>query len=808
MKIVLSFVFGILICCISVAQNPAIRGIVKDKDAGGEIPGILVLLVKGNDTINKTITGIDGDFLFENCPPGRYTLQMVMTGYESATLDGEHISAKEWVVVVEMEEKVQSIKEVEVVAESSGGRGDAANEMATVSARRFSLEETNRYAGSRGDPARMASNYAGVSGTDDSRNDIVVRGNSPTGVLWKVDGIWIPNPSHFAIAGSQGGPVSVLNNKALANSDFYTGAFPAEYGNSISSVFDLKFRNGNNRQYEFTAQVGILGTELTAEGPFSKKSKSSFLIAYRYATFDLFRILGMSPETLKSIIGTSAIPAYQDLNMKLNFPLSSRTTLSFMAIGGASSINTVLSDQTKPESLNLYGDNDRDQLFRTKMGVLGMNLTHQLDENSLLQISLGTGVENQHASHNYFVRHIDSSGTEPVYVYDTLPQPLMRYTFNQVRTGGTVSYTRKISSRHVIKGGISAYHMYIHNVDSSLTPAHDQWLYRWDFKGHTALAEAYFQWKYRISDVMTLISGLHSQYFQLSNSFSPVEPRIGLKWKVAPKHVISLGTGYHSQIQPVYTYVYNVQVGNLSGRFNQKMDMTRSIHVVAGHDMVLNPTTRLKTEVYYQYLMNIPVERDSSAFSMVNVGSGFSRFFPDKLLNTGTARNYGIELTLEKFFSRKLFFLITGTLYNSTYEGSDGITRNTDYNGRYILNGLVGSEFKAGKKGQFTIGAKFTWGGGKRYGLVDTTATIANNELVFLDNQYNEFQFRDYLRFDIKINYRYNANKVTHEIGIDVVNLTNSKNLLALAYTGDPLSPIAERYQLGLMPILYYRLDF
>src|SRR5690606_8202793 len=127
------------------------------------------------------------------------------------------ISGKELVLTVEMEESAEEMEEFVVEGNS---RGEAGNEMATISARRFSVDETNRYAGSRGDPARMASNYAGVQGADDSRNDIVVRGNSPLGVLWRVEGVDIPNPNHFAIAGSQGGPVTILNNKMLANSDF------------------------------------------------------------------------------------------------------------------------------------------------------------------------------------------------------------------------------------------------------------------------------------------------------------------------------------------------------------------------------------------------------------------------------------------------------------------------------------------------------------------------------------------------------------------------------------------------------------
>jgi hypothetical protein len=792
------------------AQFPAIRGTIADRDARMELIGVRVMLVFGNDTVAQTISDIDGAFRFDDQKPGRYTLSFSLLGFEPVVLDVEHISGRELILQAEMEERVQAIKEVEVKAQAEGVRGDAANEMATVSSRRFSLEETNRYAGSRGDPARMASNYAGVSGTDDSRNDIVVRGNSPLGVLWKVDGLWIPNPNHFAIAGSQGGPVSVLNNKVLANSDFYTGAFPAEFGNSTASVFDLRFRNGNNQKYEFTAQLGFLGTELTAEGPFSKKHKASFLFAYRYATFDLFRLMGMGPETLKKLIGTSAIPAYQDLNMKLNFPLSSKTNLSIFALGGLSKINTVLSTETVPsDELLVFGDNDRDQYLETGMGMVGASLNHQVSDKAFLQAAVGWGAERQFASHDYFVRHVDSTGATPVYVYDTLPQPLMRYTFIQHRISATISYTHKFSARHVLKFGASQHQIFLNNVDSSLNDAHAQWQYRWDYQGMTFLTQAYAQYKYRASERLTLTAGIHSQYFDMSETFSPVEPRIGLRYRAGKRQMLSLGAGLHSQIQPLYLHVYRAEDSNgKSGLFNFQMDMSKSWHVVGGYDVALGQSLRLKTEVYYQHLFNVPVEADASAFSLLNAGSGFSRIFPGRLTNTGTGTNYGLELTVEKFFSRKLFFLVTGTLYNSTYKGSDGITRNTDYNGNYVLNLLAGSEWKTGEKGLISFGGKVTWGGGKRYGLVDTVATEANNELIYLDEGYNTLRFRDYFRLDVKVNYRHNAGKVTHEVGFDLVNLTNQDNLLGLAYTGNPDAPIGERYQLGFLPLFYYKIDF
>ncbi|MCK4699350.1 MAG: prevent-host-death protein, partial [Bacteroidales bacterium] len=198
--------------------------------------------------------------------------------------------------------------------------------------------------------ARMAMNYAGVSGANDQRNDIIIRGNSPSGLLWKLEGVDIGNPNHFAQQGTTGGPVGMLNNHNLRNSDFFTGAFPAQYGNALSGVFDLKLKSGNNEKYEFLGQVGFNGFELGAEGPFSKKNRSSFIANYRYSTLGLMKDLGLD-------IGTGGgIPYYQDIAYKLVFPLK-KGEISFFGLGGTSHIAIKASDQ---EGDNIYTPGDQD----------------------------------------------------------------------------------------------------------------------------------------------------------------------------------------------------------------------------------------------------------------------------------------------------------------------------------------------------------------------------------------------------------------------------------------------------------------
>lgn len=782
-------------------STQTIRGKIIDKESYAPIIGASVLVMGDFETPKGASTDIEGNYRINNVPVGRHKIKITYVGYYEKIIPVIVNSGKELILNIELEESMVNIKEVEIKGDENEG---VKNDMALASVTSFSVEETDRYAGSRGDPARMAANFAGVQGADDSRNDIVVRGNSPLGILWRVEGIDIPNPNHFAIAGSSGGPVSILNNKLMANSDFFTAAFPAEYGNSIAGVFDLKLRNGNNQKHEFSGQFGFLGTELMAEGPLNKENGSSYLIAYRYSTLAIFGGLGIK-------VGTDALPKYQDLSFKLNFPQKKGGTLSLFAISGLSDIDIVFSTEEKPNpDLNIYGENDRDQFFNTGMAVVGATYIKPLKNEAYWKTTIAGAIEEQRATHNYFNRSLTPQG---FYNLDTI-YTILDYRFRQYKTSVSSFINKKLSKQSALKLGINADVFFYDFHDSVLldNQSPPEWNIRWDHDGSAALIQPFVQMKHKFNERFVMNFGLHAQAFTQSQSISLVEPRISMRWNLDEKQTLSSGVGLHSQTQPMYTYFYQIPTGNGDEEIqhNANMDFTKSFHSVIGYSNAISRKTFLKSEVYYQYLYNIPVETTPSSFSMVNQGSGFARFFPDSLENGGTGRNYGIELTVKHNFDKTFFAMLTGALYNSLFTGSDGVERSTDYNGNFAANFLMGKEFKVGKRGALLVGTNVSWAGGRRHGLVDTTASAAAREVIFQDDQYNEFRFRDYFRADLKINYRLNTKKLTHEIGLDLVNVFGIENILAITYAPTPDDPqrITTSNQLGFLPIFFYRIDF
>lgn len=793
-RLLTSLLILLLAPLLSAAQyKQLIKGTITDKESKIPLIGVSVTVID-IEPVMGTVTDDNGSFLLKEVPAGKHTVQLSYLGYNSITLPGVLVtSGKEVVLNVEMEESARKLDEVVI-----SDRRDHINEMALVSAKTFDVQETERYAGSRADPARMASNFAGVVGADDSRNDIIIRGNSPQGVLWRLEDVDIPNPNHFAVSGTSGGPVTILNNKTLANSDFFTGAFPSEYGNSTAGVFDLKMRNGNTDRYEFTGQLGFLGTELAAEGPISRKHKSSFLVTYRYSTLKLF-------EGLNIKIGTNSVPNYQDAAFRFNFPMGKKANLSFFGIGGMSKIDLVVSNlKERPEEL--YGESDRDQYFGTNTGVAGTSFSYIINSSTYSKITIAHTATDVYSTHTKVFRAPDFS-------VDSLKH-ILGYKFV---TNATVAHwyiNKKISNRHTIKGGIINNYYHVNYVDSSrqYPVTQQEWQHRLNYIGGTNLLQAYLQYKFRPTDALTLTAGLHGQYLS-HNASKALEPRLGMKYIANATNIFTLGYGLHSQMQPLYQYFSVMPPGPTTAMHNYYMDFTRSHHTVAGYEHIFSRVLRLRTEAYYQYLYNIPIEtRAGSSFSGLNQGSNFSRLFPEGLVNQGTGYNYGLELTIEKTFSDNYYILFSGSVFDSKAKGNDGIYRNTDYNGRFATNLLTGYEYKLSKNSTLLTGVKITYAGGRLYSPPNVAASNAIGDLVVIDSLRNTLQFKNYFRADLKLGVRINTRRVTHEIALDLVNILNTKNVLSQTYNHDLAMqgsyPFVMQNQLGFLPLFYYRIDF
>ncbi len=762
--------------------SQSISGTVIDEQAAFPLPGVTVMLL-GSDPLIGTSTDIDGRFTLENVPIGRHSIGLSYIGYEDRVLSNLLVSSgKQTVVDVSLEEAVNQLNEVVVTAKNN--KHQAINELATVSARSFTVEEASRFSGTLNDPAKMAANFAGVSSASDARNDIVIRGNSPTGVLWRMEGIDIPSPNHFATFGTTGGPVSMLNINNLKNSDFMTGAFTAEYGNATAGVFDLQLRNGNDKKHEFLGQIGFNGFEFGAEGPLSIGRNSSYIANARYSTLEVINLLGFD-------LGVgAAVPQFKDVTFKVNIPTESFGRFSVFGIGGMSDIAFKGEDSNEND---LYGDSNENSEFESRTGIVGFSHLYFRDKNTYSKLVMAvSGATN--------TGHIDSLSAED-------RSPIPQFGVHTATTKYSLNYkiNRKINARNTISVGLSADHYKIESRDSVFEAGKFNTIT--DFEGNAQLFQSYMHWQHRFSGRLSMVAGFHMSQFYLNGS-KAFEPRLGVKYELNEKASLNFGAGLHSQLQPLPVYFTERESQwGYSYRANEQLDFTRSRHLVLAYDQLISPQLRFKGEVYYQNIKDAAVDSASTSFSMLNAGRDFTLPDNDNLVNGGKGQNYGVELTLEKFFSKNYYFLSTVSLFESTYEGSDGVQRSTAFDGNLVANLLAGKEFSINEKNAITLDTRLTYALGNKYTALDLEASRDLGLEVRQDEFAYEERFPDYFRHDFKIGYRRNGKRITQTFSVDLQNLTNRRNIFLTSYD-NRLQNEKTTYQRGFFPNVEYKVLF
>lgn len=781
-----------------VSQTQTIRGIVVDADAAIPLIGVTVVVVDSDPIIGAS-TDLNGEFVLQNVPVGRQDLLFSYIGYKNQVKPNVFLTAgKEVIVEVKLQESVEVLDEV--VISANGEKQAVNNDLAKVSARTFSLEEVTRYSGGRNDVARLASSFAGVSSPNDSRNDIVVRGNSPTGLLWRIEGIPIANTNHFSTFGTTGGPVSALNTNVLKTSDFITGAFPAEYGNANAAVFDVELRKGNAQTPEYTAQMSAFsGLEFMTEGPINKEKGSSYLASYRYGIASL------------AATGTSATPYYQDLAFKVDLGKTALGNLSFFGMGGTSSID-FLGDDIQED--DLFADPSVDAFVESSLGMVGMKLVSPLSEKAYLKTSLGVSTNRSNYQQDNLIK--SNGETTSKYRATEVEDIETRYTI-------TSTLNKKYSARFSLRSGM-VQELYNVNAltrdrdrridipDDNQDGVPDYFTVSRDLDEWFLLSQYYSQGSYKFSDELSLTAGLHAQYLTYTEDIV-IEPRAAISYQINPVQKVSFAFGQHSQVVPFPVLFLKEPTAN--GNFiptNENLEFMRSNHYIVGYDRTLAENWRLKLEAYYQDLFNIPVEGTFSSYSVINEGADFTFEERGSLLNKGTASNYGIELTLEKFFSQGYYMLLTGSVYESTYKGSDGVKRSTAFNNQIVGNFLAGKEWKIGKtqRNAITFDTKITSSQGNPYTPINLEATIANDgrQVLFEDQAFSQ-RYDDYFRLDVKFGFRLNGKdkKISHQFFVDLQNVLNRENEFVRRYnsvTGE----INSVTQIGFFPDVMYRVQF
>jgi hypothetical protein len=776
---------------MALLAQQTVRGTITDKDSKQAIPFANILLKDSNPPIGTT-SDENGKFTLSDVPIGKQTLVLSFLGYETFTLPNINVTAgKEVVLEINLVESFAALDEVVIVAEKR--KEITVNEFVTVSARSLNPEQANLYAASIGDPARQVQNFAGVTGGgDDLNNEIVIRGNSPNTLLWRLEGVEVPNPNHFTRL--TGGSVSMLSANVLAKTDFFTSAFPAEYGNGIAGVFDLRFRKGNNQKRETTIDVGVLGLGFSTEGYFSKKSKASYLVNYRYSTLGILEKLGLN-------LTDGFNPTFQDLNYNINLPTTKFGTFNLYGLLGKNKSN---SSETEDEDIDGNPSTD--------------NFTNKTESDESTFIT-GLGHRVFIKDQTYLKTNITYSSNDAkkndVFQNSGVVGPLESESFDSKSEAFRLSsfINHKFNSKHTLRSGFTLSHLKEKNTlsftdkndDGTLSTSKDE------INGTANVFQSYVQWKYRMTENFTLNSGLHFLHFGKTNS-SAIEPRLGLNYKLNNVHSLSFGAGLHSRAEQLPLYL--TKDATNTNFLNTNLKLSKALHYVVGYNWRINKNTLFKAEAYYQHLFDIPVDNSGeTGYNAINAQSfDIFEIAETPLTNDGKGRNYGIEFTLERFLNKGFYYLSTLSLYDSKYKVGNGNYLNTRFNGNYVFNLLSGKDFAVGTKGNKTFGinAKFVLAGGQRFTGIDEAASIAGQTEVFSTTPFTE-KVKAYYRFDLGINYQWNKTKTTHNLSLNIQNITSRINTTELDYFFDEVTNrivTIKSEQNGLIPVLKYSLNF
>ena len=760
------------------AQEPTqnIKGRVVDSDTHLPLPGVNVI-IPGSDPLIGTTTNAEGYYILQNVPVGRYSLQFSFVGYEPALFREINVgSAKEVVINVALKEKFRQLNEV--VVKPTFRKDKPLNSMATVSARSFSIEEASRYAGGWNDPSRLAGLFAGVTmaeGIND--NAIVIRGNAPKGILWRVEGVEIPAPNHLNGVNNGGGIETVFSANILDNSDFLTGAFPAEYGNALSGAFDINFRNGNNTRRESSFQIGSQGIDISSEGPLNSRHNSSYLFNYRYSTMGLVGHL---------IANDFGLPAYQDLNFKFFMPTPKTGTFSIWGIGGLSQVSFDPKDDPN-EWTNTFDNNQYDT--GSDIGAVGVSHQITLKHTGYLKSSMA-------ASYDRF--KMESVQMQR----DGTTIPLADHRESNTRLIFNTSLNSRISKHLTGKAGLNITSLqYNLNIKGNTDPETENTLKLISNQsGQTTYARAFTQMKWRVTPNLTFNSGISLSYFDLNHEWIP-EPRVALSWKLSPKISLQMAYGKHSRLEPLRFYETQ---NNRGEALNPDLEVTKAEHYVFSLDYLIQDNLKLKIEPYYQSLFDVPVI-DGTSESLINYT--WDMYFQDPLVNTGTGTNQGVDITLERYLKNGYYYMFTGTLFDSRYKGGDGIERNTSFNRRFVFNLLGGYEWSIRKNNILGINGKISWMGGNRFTPPDQESSRLHEMVILDESKAFEWQESNKIFVDIAFSYRINRKRKAHIFSLQCKNALMQSEMFGWAYDFEK-QKVVEHGITMIYPYFTYRVEF
>lgn len=748
MKFGITTFFFLLFSSGLIAQNGIIYGTVSNNLNNDPLPFVTILLAGTNI---GTITDDLGNYKFEALEPGLYNLEFSFIGFKKKTIfEIQVTNAKPYILNVALEEDISQLETVEIKSTASDK-----TEESPLSLRTIGANEIQRNPGGNRDISKVIQGLPGVTYTPSFRNDIIIRGGAPNENRFYLDGVEVPNINHFATQGSSGGPLGMINVDFIREVEFYSGAFPVNYGNALSSVFSFEQRDGRTDKWGGTFTLGSSDLGITAEGPFSEKSSLLFSARRSYLQF-LFDALGLP-----------FLPAYNDFQLKNKIKFDQKNELTIIGLGAIDVFELNLEDDTSAFQQYVLGNLPIQSQWNYVIG----GVYKHYRENGYATVVLSRNMLNNNA-----YKYLNNDETsESNLIFD--------YTSREAENKFRYEETTNIKGWR-LKGGVNYERIKYSNDTYQLIPV-DTEVITIDYISELKINKwgAFAQTSRQLfNNRLTLSIGIRADANdysdEMSNLFEQLSPRLSASYGITDKWSLNFNTGIYYQL-PAYTVLgYSEGENNFINQVNN-ITYIQSDHLVGGVEYRTNKGLRFSVEGFYKKYNNYPFSiRDSVA--LANLGADFGVIGDEEVISTGVGRSYGVEFFAQQKLYKNFYGIVAVTYVTSEFADKNGTYIASSWDNKTIISLTAGKKFK----GNWEAGLKWRFSGGLPYTPYDanysslTYVWDLNGQGVLDFDQLNSKRLEPFHQLDIRIDKKWFFEHWNLDVYVDIQNLYNHKTEL------------------------------
>jgi hypothetical protein len=740
-------------------SNGTIRGHIVHHLTHAPLSGVNVLL---DESVRGAASDLDGDFQIENIEPGIYNVSFEFVGFENVTKTD--IIVKPDRITFINAEMQESMLESETIEVSAGYFKK--DETEPVSAVDFNAEEIRRAPGSAGDISRFLKALPSAAQVADNANDMMVRGGSPMENGFLIDNIYIPNINHFPVQGASGGAIGMLNTDFIDDVKFYAGGFSAAYGDKLSSITEIKFRDGNYDEYDGQLDLSMAGVGGIIEGPLPMKKGSWFVSARRSYLDFIVDGLGLDGK----------VPQYGDVHAKLSLDINPKNKVTILDIYGWSAIG-ITKDEAVKDDNGSYGKQNN------KQNTLGLNWSYFWNSSGYSNTSLSYS---QNGSDDFWY---DTDTGNPDQGNDYSESAL------RVRNRNFYQFNRSHKIEFGFEGSLnySRFNYYLKSYTNRLGNEIPE--FEFDNRYNSSSAAVFTSYNFNLTQKWLASLGVRGDYHSF-NKHSHLSPRLSLTWQATRRLTFTAASGVYYQQLPLFILSQEDSNHNLKD--------PKAIHFVTGMEYLLTKDSRVSIELYNKDYYDFPLDPSDPSLFVVDDGTSFHYFGKyENLVDNGRARTYGIEILFQKKLYKDFYGLIGGSWFRSRYKDYSGTWRNRDYDNRYLFTFSGG--YRPGSK--WEVSARWNYAGGVPYTPLNLELSQEYNTSIIDESKINSERKPAYHSLNLRFDRHFNFKKSTLTIYTSIWNAYNRKNIAAYYWDKDEKKQNAI-YQWSFIPLLGFEYEF